>query len=471
MDGSERSLLVADRDGLSHLLDLVDSYAAAELVGENDAFGEQCGLHCDVRGIDPGLVGQDAANVAVPLKLVVVVQIQFGMNQGFLQAIGICESAVKLCREELVVFIHSVVSQSGLLKVAAAHDLAAFRNSHRAAGLVNVCELQAAEGTCDEAAADIFHMDRPVFIDVHADVALETSHTYAEVLNGSGAVCDLVNSGMCPISGALEAVNALQLGHAQDIEHLSQVIDAEVEQRSVNADLGIDEIAAEERHIIAGTALTSVAYASYVIDLTELAFSDHLLGDTGLRVVDGADLDRQLLAVLLLCVIEDLGICIACCHGLLGIAREACCHNCSCNRCVKVVVYADLDFVDVISLEHFTEVLIQVLFCDAILLAPCKEFVFVDLSSSDNLEVLSALVEVLNNGHVSVGNHSAADDGDSEFFHDGSFPEISLNVSKYCLILIRHADRFKIHAFRLNFSLSRHSLLVVSDFLITSRGS
>lgn len=75
------------------------------------------------------------------------------------------------------------------------------------------------------------------------------------------------------------------------------MIDAEVEQRSVNADVGVDEIAAEERHIIAGTALTSVTYASYVINLTELAFSDHLLGDTGLRVVDGAvssgDTDRE----------------------------------------------------------------------------------------------------------------------------------------------------------------------------------
>ena len=44
VDGSERSLLIADRDGLSHLLDLVDSYAAAELVGKNYAFGQQWGF-------------------------------------------------------------------------------------------------------------------------------------------------------------------------------------------------------------------------------------------------------------------------------------------------------------------------------------------------------------------------------------------------------------------------------------------
>ena len=155
MDGSERSLLVADRDGLGHLLDLVDGHAAAEFAGKNDALGEQCGLHCDIRGVDPGLVGQDAAKVAVPLQLIVVVHLPLGMDQQFLLAGHIADRAVKLCREELVLVIDSVVCQSRKLKVSAAHDLAAFRNCHGAAGLVNIRELQAAEGACDEAASRI----------------------------------------------------------------------------------------------------------------------------------------------------------------------------------------------------------------------------------------------------------------------------------------------------------------------------
>ena len=113
-------------------------------------------------------------------------------------------------------------------------------------------------------------MDLAIFL-ISSTVTLRPSSLERTTPSESCAVHKLINSGICPVSGALEAVNALQLGHAQNIEYLCQVIDAEIEQRSVYADVGVDEVAAEERHIIAGTALTSVADTSHVIDLTELA--------------------------------------------------------------------------------------------------------------------------------------------------------------------------------------------------------
>ena len=155
-----------------------------------------------------------------------------------------------------------------------------------------------------------------------------------------------------------------------------------------------------------------------MINFTELAFRDHLLRDTGLRIVDGADLDCQLLTILLLCVIKDLGIRIACCHRLLGIARESCCHDCSRNGSVQVVVYADLDFIDVISLQHLTEVLIQVLLIQSILLAPCHQSVLLDFGSRYDLQIVAESFQILDNGHMSVRDHTAADDTNSQFFHD-----------------------------------------------------
>ena len=160
-------------------------------------------------------------------------------------------------------------------------------------------------------------MDRPVFIDIHGQAALETGKAYAEVFHRSDTACDLVDSRICPVIATLHTVYALKLRHAEDVEHLSQMIDAQVKQRSVNANLRVDEIRAEERHIIAGTALTSVAYASCMVNFTKLAFRDHFLRDTCLRIVNGADLDGQFLIVFLLCIIQNLCIGIACSHRLL----------------------------------------------------------------------------------------------------------------------------------------------------------
>ena len=81
-------------------------------------------------------------------------------------------------------------------------------------------------------------------------------------------------------------------------------------------------------------------------------------------------------------------------------------------------MYADLDFVDVISLQHLTEVLIQVLLIQSILLAPCHKSVLLDFGSRYDLQVVAKSFQVLDNGHMSVRDHTAADDGNSHFFHD-----------------------------------------------------
>ena len=81
-------------------------------------------------------------------------------------------------------------------------------------------------------------------------------------------------------------------------------------------------------------------------------------------------------------------------------------------------MYTDLDFVDVISLQHLPEVLIEILLCDSVLFSPCKKTILLDLGSGDNLKLVTQSLQVLDDCHMSVGNHSAADDGNSKFFHD-----------------------------------------------------
>ena len=84
---------------------------------------------------------------------------------------------------------------------------------------------------------------------------------------------------------------------------------------------------------------------------------------------------------------------------------------------MQIVVDTDFDFVDVVSLQHFTEVRIQIFFRDPILLAPCFQPVFFDFSCSNDCQVLTALLQVLDNRHVPVRDHAAADDRDSDFLH------------------------------------------------------
>ena len=69
---------------------------------------------------------------------------------------------------------------------------------------------------------------------------------------------------------------------------------------------------------------------------------------------------------------------------------------------MKVVVYANFYFVDVISLEHLSEVLIEAVLRKAVLLAPCHKPVLVDLCSGYHAKILSSLVEVLDYCHVTV---------------------------------------------------------------------
>ena len=59
---------------------------------------------------------------------------------------------------------------------------------------------------------------------------------------------------------------------------------------------------------------------------------------------------------------------------------------------MKIVVYAYLNFVNIISLEHFAEILIKILLVDTVLLSECFESVLLNFGSSNNLDVLSALL-------------------------------------------------------------------------------
>ena len=193
-------------------------------------------------------------------------------------------------------------------------------------------------------------MHSPVFIDIHGKSTFKSCKTNAKILNRSCTVCNLVNSLICPVITGLETIYAFKLWHTKYIKHLSQMIDSKVKKRSMYTNFWIDEIRAEERHIISRTSLTPVAYASCMINFTKFAFFDHLLCNTCLRIVDGTDLNCQLFAIFLLCIIENLCICIACRHWFLGIAVKTCCHNSCCNRCMKVVMNTNLYLIDIISL-------------------------------------------------------------------------------------------------------------------------
>ena len=154
-----------------------------------------------------------------------------------------------------------------------------------------------------------------------------------------------------------------------------------------------------------------------MVNFSKLSFCNHLLCDSCLRIIDGADLDCQLLTVLFLCIIKNLGICIARCHRLLRIARIARSHNCCSYRGVQIIVHAYLYFIDVISLQHLTEICVQIFFCDAVFFAESLQTFRDNLGSGYNLEVISAFFQILDNCHMSVRNHAASDNGDSHLFH------------------------------------------------------
>ena len=214
--------------------------------------------------------------------------------------------------------------------------------------------------------------------------------------------------------GIQVAQNAVQLGKTQKEEHLAEVIDAQIDELTEACHL----LVLEGRRGVQRTAVEAVAAAmvgaadSCVIDIAQFARIDQFLCNVGLAGIQGADLDGQLLTGCDGAVAQQLGVKIGRAHGLFGIAGIAGLHNGHGNGGVQVVVDTDVYGVNVVPLEHFAEISVQILLVEVILFAPLLQLGLIDLSCGDHFD----LGNVAPYGHVAVGNGAGTDNRDADFF-------------------------------------------------------
>ena len=120
---------------------------------------------------------------------------------------------------------------------------------------------------------------------------------------------------------------------------------------------------------------------------------------------------RQFLITLLREIIEKLGIRIGSGHRLFQVAVLAGFQDFQGHRHMQVVVQADIDRINVVPLEHLTEVGVKVL--DLVFFAPGFQLLLIDIAGSDHLGIWNLRVAF----HMLSGDYAGSDQGNTDFFH------------------------------------------------------
>jgi hypothetical protein len=244
-------------------------------------------------------------------------------------------------------------------------------------------------------------VDGPALEDVHRQAARVGGEAAAELLHVEPAhrPALLVHGDL----GIGPASDALQFGHAGEVEQLRDVVDSHVEERAAPGGGRVDElfggVAVDE-----GPSAPPEAVGAHVVEVAQASGPDDPAGGLRLVVVEQPELDVQAATCAAPRRVHRQRVGIGAGHRLLAVDVFAGLHSRDRHRRVQVVVQADVDCGDVLFPQQLADV--GEAACDLVLVADQIEPRLVDVTDRRDLGMRVVRVAA----DMMLADDAAADD-------------------------------------------------------------